>query len=91
MGDRNSWSRKARGEMRIPDKDFRTHDRDSWWKRDRNRDKLIEMKKKAIRENDSITYRAIQLYESSGNDVTVLVKMIKDMYERNFVNGGDIT
>lgn len=44
--------------------------------------KLREMKANAGRDNDVIAFNAINLYQRSGNDVTVLVKEIKRLSDR---------
>jgi hypothetical protein len=46
-----------------------------------NEEKLRQMKREAIEKNDVIVYNAIKLYEHNGNDVTVLIKAIKNLYE----------
>ncbi len=48
-----------------------------------NIDKLLKMKEEAVKNNDVIRFNAINLYQRSGNDVTVLIKMIKELYEKS--------
>jgi hypothetical protein len=51
-----------------------------------NEEKLKQMKEEASKNQDAIVFNAINAYERSGNDVTVLVKMIKSMYDASLKN-----
>jgi hypothetical protein len=48
-----------------------------------NRARLQLMKHQAIKENDVAVFNSITSYEKSGNDVTVLIAIIKRLYDEN--------
>jgi len=56
------------------------YEQDQWQREGENEDRLMEMKRDAILNNDVITFNAISLYENSGKDVIVLIKAIKNLY-----------
>lgn len=58
------------------------YEQDQWQRESDNERKLIDMKIKAGKENDVITFNSINLYQRNGNDVTLLVKEIKRLYDK---------
>jgi archaellum biogenesis ATPase FlaH len=59
------------------------YEQDQWQTEGENREKLQVMKEQAIKDNDVIVFNSINSYERSGKDVTVLLKIIKQLYDEN--------